>query len=137
MFPKIRSGHLEEREIAIVRDELHRGWVLIRITLALDRKIAAVAHHVGAGEDALAVDYEPGADAAPDRARVPRRTIIGFHLGRGDPDEAALDMAVWLSMRLGDEEKRKRADEKWEAVHQEKSGKIKQKRDGVKRQSKD
>ena len=43
-------------------------------------------------------------------------------------------MAVGLGLRLGDEEKRKRADEKTEAVHQEKSGKIKQKGAGVKRQ---
>jgi hypothetical protein len=50
-----------------VRDELHRGWVLIRITLALDREITAVAHHVGIGQDALAVDHEAGSNTAPDR----------------------------------------------------------------------
>jgi hypothetical protein len=45
-------------------------------------------------------------------------------------------MAVGLGLRLGDEEKRKRVDEKTEAVHQEKTGKIKQKGAGVKRQLK-
>ncbi len=47
-----------------------------------------------------------------------------------------MDLAVGLGLRVGDDEKRKGADEKTRSVHQEKSRKIKQKRVAVKRQSK-
>ena len=99
-FQKFGAATCTSREIAVVRHELHRRGIFIRIAFALDREVAAVAHHVGVGQDALAVDHETGADAAPDRARVPRRAIIGRHLGRGDADEAVLDLAVGLTVRL-------------------------------------
>ena len=133
-LPKIRRRHLEEREIAVVRDKQHRRRIFIRIALALDREVAAVTHDVGVGQDALAIDHKPGTDAAPDRARVPGGAIIGLHLGRGDADEAALDLAVGLRLRVGHDEERERADKN--SMHQEKSGKIKQNCGAVKRQSK-
>ena len=92
-----------------MRHEENGRRIFIRIAFALDREVAAVAHDVGVGHDALAVDDKPGADAALDRAGVPGRSIIGLHLGRGDADEAVLDLAVGLSVRVRHDEERERA----------------------------
>ncbi len=97
---------LDQREIAIVRDEQNRGRILIGIALALDRKIAAVADDMGVGHDARSVDDEAGANPFLNRAGIPRRLVIRLDVGRGDANEAFLDLAVWLRAETCREEKR-------------------------------
>ena len=90
---KSGDGDRDQRQIAIVRDELHGGRIFVRIAIALDREIAAVADHVRVGHDAIAVDHKAGADAALNRSGVPRRPVIGFDRRRGDANQAFLDLA--------------------------------------------
>ena len=77
-----------------MRDKQNRGGIFIRIAVAFDGEIAAVAHDVCIGHDAVAVDDEAGADAATDDARIPGRLVIGLDLGRGDADKTLLDRSV-------------------------------------------
>ena len=87
MFLQKFGGQPEQREVAIVRDELHRRRIFVRIAFALDREVTAVADDVGVGQDPLAVDHEAGADAAADRAGVPGRAVIRLDLRGSNPDE--------------------------------------------------
>ena len=99
VLEKLRRRDRNEREIAIVRHELNRGRIFVRIAVAFDRQVAAVADHVGIGHDAIAIDDKTGADAARDDAGIPRRLIIRLNLGRGDADKAFLDRPVRLRRR--------------------------------------
>src|SRR5213078_2590445 len=98
-------------EVAVVRHEKYRGGIFVRVALTLDGEIAAVANNVSVREDALAVDHEAGADATTDRAGIPRRAIIRLHFGRGDANEAVLNLAVRLSVNVGRQKKREAAQE--------------------------
>ena len=111
-----------------MRDELHRGRIFVRIALALDREVAAVAHDVRVGHDAFAIDDKSGANAAPDRARVPRRAIIGLDFGRSDANEALLNFAVRLCRQCL-RRKEQHAGQKDKTIHEDEAGKIKQKLD--------
>ena len=77
-----------------MRDEQNRGRIFIRIAIALDREVAAVAHHVRVRHDAVAVDDKAGADAPLDCARIPGRPVIRLDLRRGDADQTFLNLAV-------------------------------------------
>ena len=74
----------DEREIAIVRNKKHFGRIFVWIAIALDREIAAVAHHVRVRHDAIAFDHKTGADAASKHTGIPRRAIIRRHFGGSD-----------------------------------------------------
>src|SRR5947209_12887012 len=86
IFEKVRIDG-DQREIAIMRDEQNFRRIFVRIPVALDGKIAAVAYNVRVGHDAVAVDHEPSADAAAEHSSVPRSPIIGRNFGDGDTDE--------------------------------------------------
>ena len=99
---KLRSVDCDEREIAIMRDEEDRGRIFVGIAVAFDGEIAAVADDVGIGHDAVAIDHESRADAATDRAGVPRRFVIGFDRRRSDANKTLfwiLPLARWLRRR--------------------------------------
>ena len=76
--------------------------IFIWIAIALDCKIAAVAHDVRVGHDAIAVDHKTGANAAAEHSRVPRRAIIWRNFGGRDADQAFLNRSVRLRRRDGD-----------------------------------
>ncbi len=106
VLEKLGRRDLDQREIAVVRDEQNRGRILVGIALALDREIAAVADDVRVGHDARSVDDEAGADPFLNCAGIPRRLVIRLDVGRGDANEAFLDRAVWLRAETCREEKR-------------------------------
>ncbi len=68
--------------------------ILIRIAVALDREIAAVADDVRIRHDALAIDHETGADAALNAAGIPRRFVVRLDFRRRDADQTALNLSV-------------------------------------------
>ena len=53
----------------------------LKIAFALDRKIAAVADHVGVCQNARTFDHKTGADSTLDHARIPWRPVVRLALG--------------------------------------------------------
>ena len=94
VLEKIRRRYGDERQIAIVRHELHRRPVFVRIAIALHREVAAVADHMRIGHDAVAFDHESRANASLNSTRIPRRSIIRLNFRRRDPDQTLLDFAI-------------------------------------------
>ena len=92
-------------------DEEDPGRILVWIALTLHREVAAVAHDVRVGHDTRSVDDEAGANPFLNSAGIPRRLVIRLDVGRGDADEAFLDLAVWLREETCREEKRRKNQE--------------------------
>ena len=79
-----------------MRNELHRSRIFIRIAVALDRQIAAIADDVCIRHDRAALDGESRSRRALHGAGVPRRLVVRLDIGRGDADDALVDFAVRL-----------------------------------------
>ena len=104
------------------------AWIFVRIALAFDGEVTAVADHMRIGHDAVAIDDESGANAALNRARIPRRAIIRLDFGRGDADKTLLNLAVRLCRQCL-RRKEQHAGQKDKTIHEDEAGKIKQKLD--------
>ena len=93
---------------------MKRPWLIICwIAFAIDRKIATIADDMRVRHDAIAVDDKPRTDAALNRARVPRRAVIRFHVRGADADQTLLDLPVRLRLQdLAREHKREDQEDK-------------------------
>src|SRR5205085_11418995 len=60
IFVEIWAIDGDQRQIAIVGNKKHFGRILVWFAVAIERQIAAVAHHVRVGHDAVALDHETG-----------------------------------------------------------------------------
>ena len=90
-FQKRRILHRQQREIAVVGDELHPRLAGMACPLARQRDEAGVAHHMGVGQDPLLpsgqLDHESRSNPSADATRVPRGAVVGILIGHLDPND--------------------------------------------------
>src|ERR1700737_3535086 len=76
IFEKTLIADTQNGQVAIMSDELHRGWVMLRVVLLFDDYKSRIADHVCVRKDPIAVDHKASSNASRHCTGVPRHFVI-------------------------------------------------------------
>ena len=102
-----RVVYREQRQVAVVRDMHHPGWIGLWIAFLGYRQETGVADNVRVGHDSILSDDESRSDAARNLSSAPRRAVIRFLRSRLNPDQAVGDPRGFRAMSEQEKHARK------------------------------